>query len=450
MVETIKNAWKIEELRKKILFTLFIIVLFRVGAAIPVPFIDGAALKALMEPVTSASSNNILGYLNMMSGGSFERATIFAMSITPYINASIIMQLLAVVFPSLAELSKEGEAGRKKMTRYTRYLAVGLAVLQGMAFYFYLRNSGAVAYAKGLSGVFAALVIIASFSAGSMLVVWLGEQINQYGIGNGISMMIFAGIVAGLPQIIGAFVSYFSLATLGGAATKYYFFVPLVAALFLALIWVIVFMNDAERRIPVQYAKRVVGRKVYGGQSTHMPVKVNMSGVMPIIFASSILSLPPTIEMFISSKTNGTGWETFFGLFANDHWAYAIMYFVLIIAFAYFYATIQYNPVEMSKNIRENGGSIPGIRPGEPTSNYIAKILSRMTLLGALMLSVIALFPVLFTIIVNWGLGFWKEGATMNVSLGGTSIIIVVGVAIETFKQLESQMMMRHYKGFLD
>lgn len=437
MVETIKNAWKIEELRKKILFTLFIIVLFRVGAAIPVPFIDGAALKALMEPVTSASSNNILGYLNMMSGGSFERATIFAMSITPYINASIIMQLLAVVFPSLAELSKEGEAGRKKMTRYTRYLAVGLAVLQGMAFYFYLRNSGAVAYAKGLSGVFAALVIIASFSAGSMLVVWLGEQINQYGIGNGISMMIFAGIVAGLPQIIGAFVSYFSLATLGGAATKYYFFVPLVAALFLALIWVIVFMNDAERRIPVQYAKRVVGRKVYGGQSTHMPVKVNMSGVMPVIFASSILMIPGTIEMF-ANPAKDSFWGKFFAALSPTGWVYSILYFILIIAFAYFYTAIQYNPQEMANNLRKNNGGIPGIRPGKPTADYLAKIVGKITLIGALFLAFIALMPTVSAAVTG-----------MNISMGGTSIIIVVGVALETVRQIESQMLMRHYKGFL-
>ena len=437
MIETIKKAWKIEDLRKKILFTLFIIILFRVGAAIPVPFIDGGALKELMEPVTGTGSNNLLGYLNMMSGGSFERATIFALSITPYINSSIIMQLLAVVFPSLAELSKEGEAGRKKMARYSRYLTVGLAVLQATAFYFYLRNSSAVAYTKGFGGFFAALVIIAAFTAGSMLVVWLGEQINQYGIGNGISMMIFAGIIAGLPQIVMSFVAHFELATMGGANTKYYFFVPLVAVLFLALIWVIVFMNDAERRIPVQYAKRVVGRKVYGGQSTHMPVKVNMSGVMPVIFASSILMIPGTIEMF-TNPAKDSFWGKFFAALNPTGWVYSILYFILIIGFAYFYTAIQYNPQEMANNLRKNNGGVPGIRPGRPTAEYLAKIVNKITLIGALFLAVVALTPTVSAAITQ-----------MNVSMGGTSIIIVVGVALETVRQIESQMLMRHYKGFL-
>ena len=437
MIETIKKAWKIEDLRKKIIFTLFIIVLFRIGAAIPVPFIDGSALKELMAPVTGTGSNNLLGYLNMMSGGSFERATIFALSITPYINSSIIMQLLAVVFPSLAELAKEGEAGRKKMARYSRYLTVGLAALQALAFYFFLRNSDAVAYAKGFSGFFAAVVIIAAFTAGSMLVVWLGEQINQFGIGNGISMMIFAGIVASLPQVVMSFVAHFQLAMLGGSNTKYYFFVPIVAALFLALIWFIVFMNDAERRIPVQYAKRVVGRKVYGGQSTHMPVKVNMSGVMPIIFASSILMIPGTIEMFTTPDPKSF-WGKFFAALNPTGWVYSILYFILIIAFAYFYTAIQYNPQEMANNLRKNNGGVPGIRPGKPTADYLAKIVGKITLIGALCLSIVALMPTISAALFQ-----------MNVSMGGTSIIILVGVALETVRQIESQMLMRHYKGFL-
>ena len=438
MIETIKNAWKIPELRKKLLFTLFIIVVFRVGAAIPVPFIDAEALKELMSQVTGANSNNLLGYLNMMSGGAFEKATIFAMSITPYINASIIIQLLAVVFPSLAELAKDGDAGRKKMSRITRYTTVGLALIQGVAFYFYLRNSNAVAYRDGFGGVFAALVIIFTLIAGSALTMWLGEQINQYGVGNGISVILFAGIVAGLPQIVAQFVQYFSMATLGGVYTKYYFFVPLMILLFLALIWVIVFMHDAERRLPVQYAKRVVGRKMYGGQSTHMPIKVNMSGVLPVIFASSILSIPATITLFYT-PAEGSFWDKFFDAFSPAGWLYSVLYFVFIIAFAYFYTAIQYNPIEMANNLRKNNGTIPGIRPGKPTADYLTKILSKITLIGALFLAVIALMPTIGAVITG-----------VNISLGGTSIIILVGVALETVRQIESQMLMRHYKGFLE
>ena len=450
MLKTLVNAWKVADIRKKLLFTALIVLIFRIGSAIPVPFTNISDTGIISDP----DAGTFMNYLSMMTGDAFNYGTIFAMSITPYINSSIIMQLLAVAIPALEKLQNEGPEGRKKIATITRYVTIALGLLQSTAYYFYLRSGGylstndAGAAFTGFWAFFQAVVIILCFTAGTAIIMWLGERINEKGIGNGISIILFAGIVSRIPTLITSLWGPQNGYIVRGA--PYYFLVPFVTIVLILMVAYIVWMDNAERRIPVQYAKRVVGRKMYGGQSTHIPIKVNMSGVMPIIFASSILSLPPTIEMFISSKTNGTGWETFFGLFANDHWAYAIMYFVLIIAFAYFYATIQYNPVEMSKNIRENGGSIPGIRPGEPTSNYIAKILSRMTLLGALMLSVIALFPVLFTIIVNWGLGFWKENATMNVSLGGTSIIIVVGVAIETFKQLESQMMMRHYKGFLD
>ena len=436
MIETIKNAWKIPELRKKFLFTLFIIVVFRVGAAIPVPFIDGAMLKEIMAPITDSSSSNLIGYLNIMSGGAFEHATLFAMSITPYINSSIIIQLLTVVIPALAEIAKDGEAGRKKLGTITRYTTVGLALLQGVAYYFYLRNSKAVEYTDGFAGVFAALVIVFTFTAGSALVMWLGEQINQYGIGNGISIILFAGIVARLPQLVVAFVEYFRMGI--GGQSKYLIAVPVVLVLFLALIWVIVFMNDAERRIPVQYAKRVVGRKVYGGQSTHMPIKVNMSGVMPIIFASSILSIPSTIRLFYTPKTGGF-WDKFFTAFSSGGWLYAILYFVFIIAFAYFYTAIQYNPLEMANNLRKNNGAIPGIRPGKPTSDYLSKILAKITLIGALFLAVIAILPTISAAVTG-----------MNISLGGTSIIIVVGVALETVRSIESQMLMRHYKGFLE
>ena len=444
MFQTFANAWKIPELRKKILFTAFILLIFRIGAAIPVPFINVGA-----EGIFSGSQmqGTFMEYLTMMTGDAFNYGTIFAMSITPYINSSIIMQLLTVAIPALERLSKDGEEGRKKIASITRFVTIALGVLQSTAYYFYLRGNGYLmgledgAAFKGFDAVFQALVIIICFTAGTALIMWLGEQINSNGIGNGISLILFAGIVSRIPSIGAQLFSsdggYFSF---GGA---YAVLAVSVVIVYLLMIAYIVWMDNAERRIPVQYAKRVVGRKMYGGQNTHIPIKVNMSGVMPIIFASSILSLPPTINLFVNAK-EGTGLATFFGLFTSAHWAYAIMYFVLIIFFAYFYASIQYNPIEMANNIRKNSGAIPGIRPGKPTSDYIKKILSRITLLGALLLSVVALFPIIFQQVTK------AAHHEMAISLGGTSIIILVGVALETVKQLESQMMMRHYKGFLD
>ena len=449
MLQTIVNAWKIADLRKKIIFTALIVLVFRIGSAIPVPFTDIGESGIISDP----NAGTFMNYLAMMTGDAFTYGTIFAMSITPYINSSIIMQLLAVAIPALERLQKEGEEGRKKIASITRFVTIALGVLQSTAYYFYLRSQDylvASAQGKGFAAVFAAFVIIATFTAGTALIMWLGERINEKGIGNGISIILFAGIVSRIPTL---------LATLFGKSAggyfwmggPYYVLAPVVAVILVLMIAFIVWMDNAERRVPVQYAKRVVGRKMYGGQSTHIPIKVNMSGVMPVIFASSILSLPPTIQMFVASKIEeGSGWDKFFSVFTSQHWAYSIIYFVFIIAFAYFYASIQYNPIEMSKNIRDNGGSIPGIRPGEPTSRYIGKIINRMTLLGALLLSVVALFPILFSQITTAALvaGGYPQG--MNVSLGGTSIIILVGVALETVKQLESQMMMRHYKGFLD
>ncbi len=444
MFKTFVNAWKIPELRKKILFTAFILLIFRIGAAIPVPFINVGA-----EGIFSGSQmqGTFMEYLTMMTGDAFNYGTIFAMSITPYINSSIIMQLLTVAIPALERLSKDGEEGRKKIASITRFVTIALGVLQSTAYYFYLRGNGYLmgledgAVFKGFDAVFQALVIIICFTAGTALIMWLGEQINSNGIGNGISLILFAGIVSRIPSIGAQLFSsdggYFSF---GGA---YAVLAVSVVIVYLLMIAYIVWMDNAERRIPVQYAKRVVGRKMYGGQNTHIPIKVNMSGVMPIIFASSILSLPPTINLFVNAK-EGSGLATFFGLFTSAHWAYAIMYFVLIIFFAYFYASIQYNPIEMANNIRKNSGAIPGIRPGKPTSDYIKKILSRITLLGALLLSVVALFPIIFQQVTK------AAHHEMAISLGGTSIIILVGVALETVKQLESQMMMRHYKGFLD
>lgn len=443
MFKTIKNAWGIPDLRKKILFTLLIIVVFRFGATIPVPFLDVNALKGLMGTVNE--TGNALSYLDMLSGGAFANATMFAMGITPYINSSIIMQLLTVAIPPLERMAKEGEEGRKRIATITRYVTVALGLIQGTAYYFYLRNStyqGApiALYTSGWEQVFAAIVIILAFTAGTAMMMWMGEQINQKGIGNGISLLLFAGIVARLPQTIRLLGQYLSAANQDPTNYgKYYFLVPLFVVLFLAVIWVIAFMNNSERRIPVQYAKRVVGRKMYGGQSTHIPIKVAMSGVLPIIFASSILSIPSTIQLFMGGNVTGF-WKSFFDAFSSTGWLYSVLYFLLIIMFAYFYVTIQYNPIEMANNLRQNNGTIPGIRPGKPTSDFISKILSKITLIGALFLAVIALLPILFG----------AATGMHNLSLGGTSVIILVGVALDTMKQMESQMMMRHYKGFLD
>lgn len=443
MFQTFINAWKIADLRKKLLYTALIVLIFRIGAALPVPFVDIAG-----GLITDANANNFMTYLSMMTGDAFNYGTLFAMSITPYINASIIIQLLTVAIPPLEKLAKEGEEGRKKISAITRYTAIGLAALQSTAYYFYIRAQGYLTLSAsgakytGFWAVFQAVVIILCYTAGASLLMWLGEQINDKGIGNGISIILFAGIVSRMPTTLYSLYSYMDR---GGA---YFALIPIAFISMLLMVAYIVWMDNAERRIPVQYAKRVVGRKMYGGQSTHIPIKVNMCGVLPIIFASSILSLPPTIQMFVTLNPEESKWDAFwqgfFDIFQTTHWAYAIMYFVLIIFFAYFYAAIQYNPIEMANNIRRNSGAIPGIRPGKPTSDYITKILSRITLLGALLISVVALYPILFSQITAL---FDKQ---VNLTMGGTSIIIMVGVALETVKQLESQMMMRHYKGFLD
>lgn len=438
MFKTIRNAWGIKDLRKKILFTLFIIIIFRIGSVIPVPFLDVNALNALMGNLSESGS--MLAYLDTMSGGAFSNATLFAMSVTPYINSSIIIQLLTVAIPALERLSKEGEEGRKKLGKITRYVTVLLGLIQGGAYYWWLYASGVVTYRDGFSGVFSAIIIILAFTAGTALMMWLGEQINQKGIGNGISILLFAGIVARIPYMLTALYNFFMLGVNG--QTQYLVLVPVYALLSLIVVWVIVFMNDAERRIPIQYAKRVVGRKMYGGQSSHLPIKVGLSGVMPIIFASSILSIPSTIEFFIGSD-NVTGfWRGFFDALSMGGWIYIVLYFLLILGFAYFCVAIQYNPVEMANNLRQNNGTIPGIRPGKPTVDFIAKILSKITLIGALFLAFIALVPLLYSKITGMN--------TSSLMMGGTSVIILVGVALETMKQLESQMMMRHYKGFLD
>lgn len=435
MFNTLKNAWKIPDLRKKLLFTLLIIIAFRFGSVVPVPFLDASALSEIM----ASANETALGYVNMLTGGAFANATLFAMGITPYINSSIIIQLLTVAIPPLERMAKEGEEGRRKIAAITRYVTVALGLIQGTAYYFFLKNSGVTLYNEGFSAVFSAVIIILAFTAGTALIMWMGEQINQKGVGNGISIILFAGIVARLPVTVGQVWSYFSAAVQSPESySQYFIFAPLFVILFLAVIWVIVFMNDSERRIPVQYAKKVVGRKVYGGQSTFLPIKVTMSGVMPVIFASAILSIPSTIRMFI---TNPSGfWEGFFNAFSTSGWLYSVLYLLLIIMFAYFYMTIQYNPIEMANNLRANNGTIPGIRPGRPTAEFISKILSKVTLIGAIFLAVVAILPIIYGNLTG------MHGLTM----GGTSVIIMVGVALETVKQIESQMMMRHYKGFLD
>ena len=431
MFETWKNAFKQEDLRKKILYTLFIIFIFRLGSAIPTPFINPTALKSMVS-----GGADFLSYLNIMTGGGLEQANIFAMSITPYINSSIIIQLLTVAIPALERLAKEGTEGQKTIQKITRYTTFVLAIMQAIGFYFVMRRtSGVLEYTTGFSGVFAAIVIVAVFTAGTAVVVWLGDRITEKGIGNGISIILFAGILSRGPA---AFMQLAAWWQLGSSNPMYYFLVPFIVLVFIAMIAFIVFMTDAERRIPVSYAKRVVGRKMYGGQNSHIPIKVNMTGVMPIIFAMSFLSIPNMIGSFANVKEGGF-WDKFFKLFQTNSWVYAVLYLLLIVAFNYFYVGIQYNPVEIANNLRKNNGAIPGIRPGKPTSDFIARVISKVTLVGAIFLGIIAVFPIVFSAITK-----------TNVSLGGTSILIIVGVALETMRQMESQMMMRHHKGFLE
>ena len=427
MLQTLRNAWKVEEIRKKILFTLLILLLYRLGNSIPVPYVNVAALGQYF----SYMQNTVLGMLDVMSGGAFSTATIFALSIQPYINASIIMQLLTIAIPALERMSKEeGEEGKKKIAAITRYATVGIGLIQGFAYYMLMKNNGILA-PEAVGNTWAAIVIVLTFTSGSALIMWLGEQITEHGIGNGISMILFASIVSRFPTSL-----LTSIRNCMAGALQWWVVVLMYLGA-LAIIVLIVFVNDAERRIPVQYAKRVVGRKMYGGQSTHLPMKVNMSGVMPIIFAQSIASLPATIAAF-TGKTDG--W--FMRNFDTNSIPYAILFFLLIIFFAYFYSTIQFNPIEVANNLKKNGGYIPGFRPGKPTSEFIQRVLSKITLFGAIYLGIIAVVPILIS-------HFSDSAALTGLSLGGTSIIIVVGVAVETIRTLEGELMMRNYKGFL-
>ena len=426
MIKTVRDAWQIPELRRKILFTIFALLIFRLGAAIPVPYINTSGLETYL----SAQSGTILGLMNAMSGSAFSMATLFALSIQPYINSSIIIQLLTVAIPALERMSRDGgEEGKRKLKSITRYATVAIAVLQALGYYFLMRNNGILTD----SGIWAALVIMVSFVAGSSFLMWLGEQCNEFGVGNGISMILFAGIISRVPAMVSSLYSSIVSGTMHWAWTI------LIVVGILLLVVLIVFVSDAERRIPVQYAKRQVGRRMYGGQSSSLPMKVNMSGVLPIIFAQSIASLPATIAAFLPAPAEGTFWYALLQAIDTQSVLYMIVYFLMIIGFSYFYATIQFNPIEIANNLKRNGGFIPGFRPGKPTSDFIAKVLNKITLFGAIYLGIVAIVPLIAGKVLP-----------VNVGIGGTSVIIVVGVALETVQALESQMLMRQYKGFLE
>ena len=430
MVQTIRKAWGIPELRKKIIFTIMILLIFRLGNAIPVPYVNTDLLRSYLDGM----STTVLGLYNVMSGGAFAQATVFALGVQPYINSSIIIQLLTIAIPALERMARdEGEAGKKKIASITRYATVAIALLQGLGYYMLMRNYGILEQ----SGFGVALVIIVSFVAGSSFVMWLGEQVNEFGIGNGISIILFAGIVSRVPTMVSAGRSYILTAENTGLAWLY---MCLLVLGMLLLIILIVHVSAAERRIPVQYAKRQVGRKMYGGQASTLPMKVNMSGVLPIIFAQSIASLPATIAAFLPAPAEGSFGAAFLNAIDTRSVLYLFVYFLMIIGFSYFYATIQFNPVEISNNLKRQGGFIPGFRPGKPTSDFIAKVLSKVTLFGAIYLGIVAIAPLIVGKAIN----------NNALAIGGTSVIIVVGVALETVQVLENQMLMRQYKGFLE
>ncbi len=428
MIQTIRKAWAIPELRKKIIFTALILLIFRIGNAIPVPYVDTGLLKDYIDQL----STTVLGLYNVMSGGAFAEATVFALGVQPYINSSIIIQLLTIAIPALERMARDGgEEGKKKIQSITRYATVAIAILQGWGYYMLMKNYNILG---DHTGVWPALVIIASFIAGSSFVMWMGEQITEFGIGNGISIILFAGILSRVPSMVSSMISGIQAGTLAWWAAV------LVVVGMLALIVLITWVNGAERRIPVQYAKRQVGRKMYGGQASTLPMKVNMSGVLPIIFAQSIAMIPSTIGAFFKKPAEGTFWYGFLNAIDTKSVLYMIFYFLMIIGFSYFYSTIQFNPIEISNNLKKNGGFIPGFRPGKPTADFIKKVLNKVTLFGAIYLGIVAILPLIIGKAVN----------NAALSIGGTSVIIVVGVALETVQALESQMLMRQYKGFLE
>ena len=420
MFRTLRDAWHIPELRKKLMFTVIMLLLYRFGSVIPVPFVDVKTVSAVMS---NAMKNTILDLYNMMSGSALSQATVLALGIQPYINSSIIIQLLTVAIPALERMAKEeGEEGKKKLNNITRATTVGLGLLLGYAYYTMISSYGVLTETGFIPG----LVIVLAFAAGSCLVMWMGEQITEHGIGNGISMILFANIISSMPSMLSSLLGL-----------KWWIAV-IVSVVLAALIVFVVFINDAERRIPIQYAKRVVGRKVYGGQNTNLPIKVAMSGVMPVIFAQSICSIPATICAFMGINAESGNWW-YNNLWSPTSWSYAIFYGLMIFFFSWFYSQIQYDPVEISNNLKKNGGFIPGFRPGKPTAEFIKKVISKIVIFGAVYLAIVAMLPMIAGSVTK-----------TNLAIGGTSIIIVVGVALETVKALEAQMLMRHYKGFLD
>lgn len=433
MLQTFRNAWATPELRKKILYTLLIVIIYRIGGAIPVPYLDRDVLRSWFDQQNA--SGNVFSYLNVLSGDNFSKGTLLALSVSPYINAQIIIQLLTYALPPLEKLSKEGMEGRKKIDKITRYSALAISVFQAWAYYLTLKNKAQALVYTGsdFAKIFSEIVIIMCFTAGSFLTIWLGNQVSEKGLGNGISMLLFAGIIARIPNDIIRDFSYMQLDD-----TKYKILVPLLYVIYVLMIALIVFMNAAERRVPIAYAKRVVGRKQIGGQNTYLPVKISMAGVLPIIFAMAFMSLPSTLELFITPKEGGI-YEKILKVFQYTHPVYGILYFLLIIAFNYFYISMQYDPLQISNDLRQSNGAIPGIRPGKPTVDYLRRVLSKITLVGAFFLGLIALFPIIFAAMTG-----------IPAAMGGTSILIVVSVALETSRTMESQMMMRHHKGFLE
>ncbi|MFR7802421.1 MAG: preprotein translocase subunit SecY [Faecalibacterium prausnitzii] len=430
MFQTFRNAWKIPELKNRLLFTLAILVVYRLGCAIPVPFITGSALSQMF------SNGNMLSYLDMMSGGALSRCTLFALGVTPYINASIIVQLLTVAIPSLENIAKEPD-GQSKLQQITRYAGGVIALVMSLGYYFVVRNMGALKYTNGAAGIFTAVVIIAAFTAGAQLITWCGEQIDDKGIGNGISLLIFSSIVSNWSSIYTTVTGLLTRAAAGEA--KFYILLPLLVVLALVVIVFIIIMTNAERRITIQYAKRVVGRKQMGGQNSYLPLKLNMSGVMPIIFASALVSIPGTIGSFLQiDQAAHPFWYAFFHTFNYTSALYVVIYLLLILAFNYFYVAIQYNPVEIANNLRRNNGSIPGFRPGKPTSDFLTRTLNKITLIGAIFLAAVAVLPIILGNLTG-----------MSIQLGGTSLLIVVGVALDTTRSLDSFMTMRNHKGFL-
>ena len=452
MFQTLKNAWKIPELKSKILFTLMIIILYRLGSNLPMPWVNPAVFETYFN-----TSGNALTWLNMLSGGALAQATLFALSVSPYITASIVIQLLTIAIPKFEEWAKEGEAGKKKLSAITRIVTVALALVTAIGYTMFMNAQGMLTFTsdKDWSTAekwIAYVILVLAYCAGASVIMWLAEKINEHGIGNGISIILFANIIARLPALAGSIWSRCFTCWQVFAKNDNWRLIQwpigavlliLFAAILLAAVIAVVWFSNSERRIPVQYAKRVVGRKMYGGQSTTLPIKLDMAGVMPVIFASSIVSILPTVAGFIPNSD--------FGKFVNNYlghtsFPYIALQLILIVAFAYFYITISFNPVEVSNNLRNNGGAIPGIRPGKPTVDYIKKILNRITLLGAIFLCGLSGIPM----IVN-AIWYAIDGVGISdLAFSGTSLLIVVGVALETFRELEAQMTLRNYKGFLD